>query len=246
MLNGSFRRLASILPRGFQDDCRRLRFCWRARNNHFSPKEPEAEILDAVIASGDWVLDIGANVGEYALLLSKMVGPTGRVLAFEPVPATAATLALICSKYAEFPNVSVLNLAASEQAKVECFEIPIDAAGLPKYEQAHSSATGSINVLGIAIDSLRLQHPISLAKIDAEGDEEAILKGMRQTIERDRPVLIIEDNCKAVPEMLRQFGYTVTKIEDHSPNVLYLPTNAVYANIRSLLSARNSAGFPLN
>jgi FkbM family methyltransferase len=245
MLNGTFRRLASILPRDFQDDCRRLRFGWRARHDHFSPNEPEADILDSVVASGDWVLDIGANVGQYALLLSKIVGPTGRVLAFEPVPTTAATLALVCAKFSRFQNISVLNLAASEEAKVECFDIPTDSAGLPSYARAHASESGAIRVLGIAIDSLQLQHRVSLAKIDAEGGEKAILCGMLQTIEKDHPVLIIEDNCETILDMLKPFGYTAFKVRDNSRNTVYLPSDAASANIRSRLAARKS-GLPLN
>jgi len=240
MLNGSFRRLASILPRGFQDDCRRFRFYLRARNDNFSPNEPEAEILEFVVAPGDWVLDIGANVGQYSLLLSKLVGPAGRVLAFEPVPATAATLALVCAKFSKHQNISLFNLAASEEAKVECFDIPIDSAGLPSYARAHASQSGSIRVLGIPIDSLRLRHRVSLAKIDAEGGESAILRGMLETIEKDHPVLIIEDNHQPILEMLGPFGYTAFKVRDTSRNTVYLPSDAASANIRSRLTERKN------
>jgi FkbM family methyltransferase len=246
MLNGSFRKLASILPRGFQDDCRRFRFSMRARNDNFSPNEPEAEILDLVVTSGDWVLDIGANVGQYTLLLSKLIGPAGRVLAFEPVPTTAATLALVCAKYAKFQNISLLNLAASEESKVQSFEIPTDSVGLPSYARAHATDNGTIRVFGIAVDSLGLQHRVSLAKIDAEGGESAILRGMLKTIEKDHPVLIIEDNCDTIPEILKPFGYTAFKVRDRSRNTVYLASDAASADIRSRLIERKNGKLPLN
>jgi len=213
-----------MLPGSWQEELRRLRFLHRARIGNFSPNEPEAEILSRYVSSGDWVIDIGANVGQYTLLLSQLVGSSGRVLAFEPMTATAATLASISARYAAWQNVSVLNLAASDHVGALCFDLPIDEAGLRNYERAQVSKNGTTSVLGISIDALRLPNRVSLAKIDAEGHETEIMHGMRQTIERDLPVLIVEDNGQPVPEFLAHLGYKSETIQSNSPNVVLLPT----------------------
>lgn len=128
------RQLASTLPRAWQEELRRFRFLHRAKIGDFSPNEPEAEVLHQYVSSGDWVIDIGANVGQYTLLLSKLVGPSGRVLAFEPMTVTASTLASICSRHAPWQNISVLNVAASDHVGTLGFNLPLDNAGLRNYE----------------------------------------------------------------------------------------------------------------
>jgi FkbM family methyltransferase len=221
-----FRKLASMLPSSLQEELRRIRFLLRARSGAFSPNEPEADILARLVAPGDWVLDIGANVGQYTLLLSRLVGPSGRVLAFEPMTTTAATLASVSGRYAAWQNVSVLNLAASDHVGMLSFELPIDQAGLRNYERAQVTRDGTTPVFGISIDALQLPNRVSLAKIDAEGHETEILNGMRHTIERDLPALIVEDNGGGFPDFLNRLGYVSEKIRSDSPNVVFMATRA--------------------
>jgi FkbM family methyltransferase len=215
------RRVLSLLPLSFQDELRRARFLLRARSGKFSPGEPEAEILPRLVSPGDWCIDVGANVGQYTLLLSQLAGPTGHVFAFEPMAATAATLAAVCAKNAR--NVSVLHLAASDTAGIISFELPIDSAGLQNYERAHIGENGGLKSFRIPIDHFPLPHRISLVKIDAEGHESEVLHGMRQLMQRDSPVLIIEDNGTIPQKFLSDLGYRSVKIQPDSPNVVYLP-----------------------
>jgi FkbM family methyltransferase len=212
-----------MLPNTLQEELRRMRFLLRARNGSFSPNEPEAEILSRLVSSGDWVIDVGANVGQYTLLLSRLVGSSGRVLAFEPMTTTAATLASVCARYAAWQNISVLNLAATDHVDTLFFQLPIDNAGLRNYERAQVSKSGVTPVLGIPIDALQLTERVTLAKIDAEGHEAEILNGMRNTIERDLPALIVEDNGISFPEFLSQLGYKPQKIRPDSPNLVFIP-----------------------
>lgn len=51
--------------------------------------------LARILSPGDACLDIGANVGQYSVNLSKIVGPSGKIWAFEPVPYTRAILRLV-------------------------------------------------------------------------------------------------------------------------------------------------------
>lgn len=217
-----FRKLLSLLPRLWQDELRRFRFIHHARNGNFSPNEPEAGLLSQLVSAGDWVIDIGANVGQYTLLLSHLVGPSGRVLAFEPITATAATLASVCARCAPWQNISVFNLAASGRTGTLSFHLPVDQAGLNNYERAHAREGGATSVLATTIDALQLPHRISLVKVDAEGHENPVLFGMRETIARDLPILIVEDNGTDAPEFLSHLGYRPQKIKDNSPNIVYI------------------------
>ena len=81
------------------------------------------------------MLDIGANVGHYTLRMSELVGDSGRVVAFEPVPETFALLAANARGFA-IANVSLLNVAASDSAGIAGIRIPQFDDGLTNYYQA--------------------------------------------------------------------------------------------------------------
>jgi FkbM family methyltransferase len=214
------RRIASLLPTEVIQELRRLRFLSRAKRGNFHPNEPEANILSSFVSPGDWVIDIGANVGQYSLLLSGLVGQSGRVLAFEPILNSASTLASVAARYSQWQNISVLNLAVSDKTGMLFFDVPVDGTGLQNYERAQVKSCGATAVLGISIDSLNLPRRISLAKIDAEGHENEILAGMRRTIERDLPTLIVEDNGEPTPGFLVDLGYLPER-KHKSPNIIF-------------------------
>ena len=72
--------------------------------------------------------------------------------------------------------------------------VPRFSSGLKNYYQASISSEDDeteISILTLPIDNLHLNHKIKLVKIDAEGHEPAVFKGMRKLVERDRPILII-------------------------------------------------------
>ena len=85
--------LIARLPSSLQQVVRQAHFRRAIRTGQFSADEPEYQLLPTLVSPGDWVLDIGANVGHYTLELARLVGPQGRVIAFEPVPETFSVLA---------------------------------------------------------------------------------------------------------------------------------------------------------
>lgn len=87
------KRVAAGLPPLWQQELKRIHFRREIRRHTFASTEPEFRLLDSMISAGDWVMDIGANVGHYTKRLSDLVGPRGRVIAVEPVPDTFALLA---------------------------------------------------------------------------------------------------------------------------------------------------------
>lgn len=217
----TLKKLSSGLPRRWQQELKRRHFGRQIRNHTSRTDEPEFDLLSSMAQSGAWALDIGANVGHYTVRLSELVGERGRVIAFEPVPETfellAANVALIPQR-----NITLINAAASDSTGVCGMEIPQFAdSGLDNYYMAHLSERPSgLNVLRIAVDCLTPPEPIRLVKIDAEGHELPAPRGMARLLERDRPLLIVEDNSSEVRDFLIKFGYSPEKL-DGSSNCIF-------------------------
>jgi len=219
--------LASNLPRRYQQELKRLYFARLIRKRLFQraiEDEPEFNRLDQWVKPGDWVLDIGANVGNYSARLSELVQDAGRVLALEPVPET---FELLAANVGRFPigNVTLFNVAASDRFAVRGMQMPsLDSGGSNPY-MAHLTADGAgISVLCVPVDSLGIAHTIRLIKIDVEGHELAAVRGMRELLQRDRPVLIIEGQSGEVAAFLSELGYSFAQ-DAGSPNRVFTPAN---------------------
>jgi FkbM family methyltransferase len=202
------KRLVYRLPARWQQELKRLHFARRIQANRFTADEPEADWVAGVVGPGDWVLDVGANVGHYTIRLAGLVGPAGRVIAFEPVPSTFELLAANVA-IGTPGNVTLVNAAASSGVAVVRMDIPnLPGAEAKNYYMASIRPDGGQRVLSLSVDSLRLPHPIRLVKIDAEGHERQVLEGMVELLERDGPVLIVEGDDLAVEDLLTGLGYS--------------------------------------
>lgn len=182
------KRMVSRLPRSWRQDLRRYYLRYQIGRRRFGADEPEFDILSSLIQPGDWVMDIGANVGHYTCAMSELVLETGRVVAVEPVPATFELLAsnvMSC----RFRNVTLLNVAASDRCGHSAMTIPRTSTGVENYYRAHlDHRGGSIGVLCVPLDQLVLPQPVRLVKMDVEGHEERVLRGMWSLLKRDRPI----------------------------------------------------------
>lgn len=220
---GMLKRLASRLPHKWQTELKRHHFGRQISKGRFVTDEPEYEMLESMVKPGDWVVDIGANVGHYTKKLSELVGPSGRVLAFEPVPTT---FSLLSANTQLFPhaNVSLFNAAVSDKLDLVGMSMPKFESGLDNYYEAHLSGDSDSNtsVLTISVDELLKDRPVSLVKIDAEGHEAFVLEGMKQLIRKHHPVLVLETEDAAVVSQLEGAGYQSERIEG-SPNTIFRP-----------------------
>ena len=215
---GILKRLASRLPPRYQQELKRLHFSRQARRGQFVTDEREFKRLPEWVRPGDWVLDIGANVGHYTARLSSLVGSQGRVIAFEPVPES---FELLSSNVADCGNVSLFNVAASSHARLVGMAMPRLDSGLVNYYQAQvTDHQSDRSVLAVPVDSLDLPHAVSLAKIDVEGHESDVLRGMTRLLERDHPILIVEGRSAEVQEFLMTRGYAFEDADD-SPNRVF-------------------------
>lgn len=220
MMTDLLKRLAAGLPARWQEELKRLHFSREIRRGHFETSEPEFRMLESFLSPGDWAIDVGANIGHYTKRLSDLVGPTGRVLAFEPVSDTFALLTANAGMFAH-RNVTLLNCAASNRSSIAGIQIPAFATGLKNnYEATLTAEPTDLQVLTLAIDSLGIPHRVRLIKIDAEGHESFVLQGMKELLQRDHPTLIVETHAPEVIAMLASIGYGQERL-DRSPNIIF-------------------------
>ncbi len=215
--------IAGRLPPPWQQTLKRLHHARAINRGTFSSDEPEADRLADWVGPGDWVLDIGANIGHYTCALSQLVGPRGRVIAVEPVPRTFELLAANVARF-PFENVTLLNMAASDASRTVTMSLPRLSTGLSNYYMASITSDGvdGISALAIALDSLDLPHRIALIKLDVEGHELPALLGLRGVLTSDRPILIVEGNDAGVEKELNSLGFRFEQLPG-SPNRVFHP-----------------------
>lgn len=218
------KRLAWKTPSAIQHRLRKYHFMWQAFRGRLGSNEAEHTLLPTLLEPGAWVIDVGANVGLYTLRMSELVGPRGRVIAFEPVASTFEILTATC-RFAAHDNISLINAAASDRAGLVSMSVPRTDGGVPNFYQARvEGGGGEFAALAVPIDSLGLPSRIALVKIDAEGHDSAVLRGMRLLVERDRPTLIIEYDDPALGDWLASLGYRGQRLPDSSNRIYTVST----------------------
>jgi FkbM family methyltransferase len=217
------KRLAAALPASWQDHIKRTHYRRQIKKDLFATSEPEYKNLHTMIAPGDWVIDVGANVGHYTKRFSQLVGPGGRVIAFEPVPATFALLSQNAQVF-QFKNITLFNTALSDKCELVGMNIPSFETGLKNFYEARVTVDDSglpdVRIMTIRLDSLEIPVRVALAKIDAEGHELAVLRGMVELLRRDHPTLIVETSSDEVISLVTGLGYETEQLAG-SPNRLF-------------------------
>ena len=225
-LSNVIKRIAAYLPTRVQHLLRRARSRALIRCGDFHAGEPEFDRLPEWLKPGDWALDIGANNGTYTIAMARLVGKQGRVIAFEPIPETFATLVSNLD-VAAFRNVTAINAAVSDHAALSEMGVPRFESGLENFYMARLQPAGSGSltraqkVLTLAIDNLDLPAAIALVKIDVEGHEEPAVRGMWRLIQRDHPVIILEISSQPLEVELLNLGYRQQHTPG-SPNRVYI------------------------
>jgi FkbM family methyltransferase len=214
-----FKRVAARFPVSVQHELRRHYYALQIRRGRFQTEEQEFRLLESMVSLGDWVIDVGANVGHYTAKLSRLVGAAGRVIAFEPVPRT---FELLTANARQFPhaNVTLMNVALSDKPATVCMDVP-ECEGGAYLAHVTNEQTG-LTILTLPLDAIPLPQRVRLVKIDAEGHELAVLKGMSNLLRRDRPVLIVEVSSEESKALLGDLGYTMEKLPG-SPNCIFRP-----------------------
>lgn len=164
--------------------------------------DEEIELISKIVKRGDTILDVGANIGLMTIPFSKMVGPNGKVLSFEP---QAKIYYILCGNIAinDLNNVESYNLAVGDTNE-PLFLPNIDYKKSNNFGGISLSDKGDIKVNQIKLDDLSFEK-LNFIKIDVEGMEINVLEGSKETMKKHRPVLYIENDRKDKSEVLLSF-----------------------------------------
>jgi FkbM family methyltransferase len=240
----------------------RVRFGDSALTRAISRVEPQVEdTLLSLLSPGDVFYDIGANVGWYSLLAARAVGSTGRVVAFEPSVSNAALLQENVAAN-RLTNVTTIAAAVTDQSGWATFLYggslegrlsKDDCEAQAQRRAARKTPKRSWVVPILALDSWlaeTAQPPPSVLKIDVEGAEVGVLRGMTQTLHTAKPALIIElhNTRTEVADMLDSVGYKHAPIESDAStregpwwaHVLAQPLDAHPADLPGARTARGA------
>lgn len=175
-------------------------------------------------------LDIGANIGKYTILMAKM-NKKGKVIAIEPNPDVYERL-VNNIKLNHLKNVIPLRIAAdSQNRRLHLYVDPV-CHGFSRLNQSvldDNQTIFSVEVETKRVDDileeLKLEGKVTFAKIDVEGWEAEVLKGMARILRTYKPTIVFEAWNEAylrkVEEVLVEFGYKVQALSEY--NYLALP-----------------------
>lgn len=194
---------------------------------NYSDAEPGVEkVLRENLKEGDTFVDIGAYIGYYSILARNIVGEKGKVIAFEPNPESYKIL----KKNFEingYKNCIAENIAIADEeglAKLFFGKYTGDSSSLFLAEEVDERR--SFNVKTMTFDKYSELHGVApdCIKIDAEGAEYKILKGMQKTIDAYHPKLLIEIHSRhlekqgmsirALFDFLERFDYNIWLVEE--------------------------------
>jgi FkbM family methyltransferase len=186
----------------------------------------ESKFLQGLLKAGDYVIEVGANIGAHTVGLAKTVGSNGRVDAYE---AQRACYALLQAQIAlnQLHNTHAYHLAVGEAS---------GQLWVPTPNYARQGNFGGIALLPhqtdtsepvevVSLDERASDRPCTLLKIDVEGMEEEVIRGARTLINKQSPLLYVENDrvekSKPLVALLLGFGY---RLWWHTP-MLYNPAN---------------------
>ena len=151
--------------------------------------EPEeAAFLGHHIAPGSIVVNVGANVGYTSLVLSKIVGPTGQVIALEPEPLNYK---LLCINTARAGNVLPIHTAAGDATG--SIRLNLSATNAGDHRTApHEDEIGGIEVPIVSLDDLLADRTIAAIVSDTQGFDHRVIAGASDLISRCHPVITVE------------------------------------------------------
>lgn len=162
--------------------------------------------------TGMVVYDLGAHIGYFSMVMSRCVGPSGRVFAFEPDPTNMRALVRnLEARHAR--NVTVVSKAVSDRTGTVRFAA-FEFSSVSHIANPRTPADAVLlDVPSIALDDFVYGHgnpPPTLIKIDVEGAEGRVLEGAVKLLREARPVIVVEVSARTashVESVLGGVGY---------------------------------------
>ena len=179
------------------------------------------DVMDQNLTEGSVFIDVGAYIGFYSIRAREFVGSKGRVIAFEPHPENYKELVRNI-KINSYENIFAENLALSDKREMLRLFLASDLATPTIVELKGSYVEVEAISLDEYVESRSLEP--DLIKIDAEGSEYKIIRGMSLMLEKSHPKIIVEVHVAyleklGIPveelfKLLGRKGYTIEEIDD--------------------------------
>lgn len=206
-----------------------------------------SHVMMRVLRAGDHVIDVGANSGFFTLFMSRLVGPEGHVLAFEPSDTNLPRLKANLERNA-IANVELVEQPLWNKVKDIQFFHSADSPGGDAvwdpglwWENVQSQMVPQVRrvkqVRATILDHHAFNGPVRLVKIDTEGAEQKILEGAEGFLtEHNPPFIVLELNPfgqkqldssnEGLRAFLREFGYECFLIHTDGSLPSLVPPNA--------------------
>ncbi len=175
-------------------------------------------VLSSLLKPGETFFDVGANVGFYTLLGSRLVGPSGQVVAFEPLPANLRYLV----EHLRINRVANVELITAAVGKTKD-RLRFAEAGSPS--MGRIDPEGGLDVDVLSLDGLVAAgavRPPDLIKMDIEGGEVGALKGAREILATHRPQILLAthgwEQHRECCAFLRGLGYRIDALAGGDPD----------------------------
>ncbi|MEZ0397301.1 MAG: FkbM family methyltransferase [Anaerolineales bacterium] len=195
--------------------------------------EPDLQAaLRDLVPAGAVAYDIGANIGYISLLLARAVGETGRVFAFEALPANLERLRRNLELNGLAERVTVVAAAVTQAAGPVRFLVHA-SGGMGKAEgsagRQEETYQAEMTVAGLCLDEFVFAEghpPPQVIKLDIEGGEVLALPGMRRVLSAARPLVLMElhgpESARTAWEVLTAAGYQICWMKRGYPPVASL------------------------
>lgn len=157
------------------------------------------------INKGDVVLDIGAHIGYYTIIFSELVGPKGKVYAFEPHPKNFQLLKKTVETN-NLTNVEIFQNIVSDKNKLVDFYISkLDSIGNRMFNSDEANQKIEINSISIDEFLKNRNDKINFIKMDIQGAEVLAIDGMKETLKNNKNLKIIQEWW---PDAIRKYNRT--------------------------------------
>ena len=201
-------------------------------------EEVEAKIMEEKIKTGNIVVDIGANIGLHTLNMARIVGNTGQVFAFEPDPSNFKILEKNV-KINNYQNIILEQRAVGDKHERTTL-YQSDHPGMHRIFPQTKQAKGQVKVELISLDKYfidsNLADRINFIKIDVEGMEFGVLKGMKNILKNNKNIKILfefvpKDTMEAgfIPIELLNYltsnGFELYCMDEKTKKLLYVSNN---------------------
>jgi FkbM family methyltransferase len=212
----------------------------------------ERAFLKRFLRTGDVFVDVGANVGLFTLLAGGLVGPTGRVFAFEPCSATFRRL--------------MWNVRNSGMSQIACHPMALsDAPGEASLSVsqgefgAWNSLAGPLITHDVVLERVQMMTwdsfsvaktlvpTVTMMKIDVEGWELAVIDGAKSLLQQpNSPVLQVEftpanavaagSSCRRLFDRIHDFGYQIFRFDSNTCKLVAIgsPPDVEYCNLYAI------------